>query len=1368
MADDLSIQVKEQPIIIQFTKQGIQGATGATGPQGRDGDVWELQLTMTAVPNGTLTMKLYLNGELCTDQHYAFVQYMTNEGTAFAVSSGWSKNFTGNYSFTYTGMRAFFVIVYEDAFMERVICANSVNYGKAATVRVGNVQSGAVASVTNSGTIYDAVLNFVLPKGDKGEVVVDSTVTLPAGTPAYVQDLTPNDPTKATLKFGIPNGASAGARYVPDPYSPTQGNEIIIDAGWYYEPSVDTDGILSWTNNAALPNPDSVQIAIHPVGEWESSTAYKRLDLVYNAGNGYLAKHNVTAGTALTNTTYWLKIVDKGDKGDAATISAGSATVLPEGSNPTVTNSGDSHAAVFNFGIPKGDKGDAATVTVGSVTTLASGEQARVTNSGTAYAAVLNFAIPQGPHGVGIHSSYEDEYIYFESGTHLDWGEIQGSLANQSDLQNALNLKAPLASPNLTGTPTAPTATAGTNTTQIATTAFVQGEISNLGEMAFVDDAESDTKAYGRKDGDWYDLDNRYYTEAEVDNALDAKVNETVVASEFDEHTAYPAGSYCLHNNILYRFTIPSQNAWNSAETEEILTPEFDDTLDYLAGEYVLYNDNYYIFTSAHTTTASPWNANDVSQIGTEFDSEQAYEIGDYVTYNNALYQYTSAHVSGAFDESETDEISYDEFDATRDYAIGDVVTYNDAYYIFTSAHIAESEWDSEDATQITVGTFDDTQAYGIGDYVIYNDTLYQFTSEHAEGDFDESEVDEITADDFDSTQDYEIGDICIYEGDYYIFTSAHVAESSWDDNDVNQLTTEIFDSTHAYGVGDYVEYDDALYQFTSAHVSGAFDSTEVSAITADTFDSTQNYEIGDICIYDGNYYIFTSAHEIGAWNDAEVEEVETTGFVTNTAYSNGDYVTYRDKLYQYTTDHSATASWDASRVTAVTVGQELRRIAESGGGGGSGSGGDGSIPSGMGIGDIIDFDGDTMVITTAENSISDLQKLTAPIFSTLEDYSVGDYVIYNNKLYRFVRPHYAGIWSGGEAIAVNVAEELIDIKSNGGGGSGGGTSNSYTKTETDFLLSGKEDTLTFDTTPTNSSTNPVTSGGIKTALDSKADETMLTESVESSMTATKNYTAGKLMIVDNKLLRATTDITNGSAITVGTNAEEIDLETLIDNKLDITSWKTTGGLDISVPGTTDVTKADNNISSVKYHGLSVADSNNLVMTRYETEVNPDGKVKSIWYIRNYDTAGNIKGSKGIQMIMDKSGNLTWSVHEPANFRTAIGAAAEIDSGWLTATNSSTFTGTIYYRKVGKMVEVTAYDIKSTTDLSASTGKSLGQIIPSGYRPNKNETFAMRVHNNSKTASGFAMSDGYIYIYAPDSVNLTTSDTLCFTAMYFI
>jgi hypothetical protein len=45
-------------------------------------------------------------------------------------------------------------------------------------------------------------------------------------------------------------------------------------------------------------------------------------------------------------------------------------------------------------------------------------------------------------------------------------------------IQTAVNSKANSASPALTGTPTSPTATFGTNTTQIATTAFVQAAIS--------------------------------------------------------------------------------------------------------------------------------------------------------------------------------------------------------------------------------------------------------------------------------------------------------------------------------------------------------------------------------------------------------------------------------------------------------------------------------------------------------------------------------------------------------------------------------------------------------------------------------------------------------------------------------------------------------------------------------------------------------------------------------------------------------------------------------------------------------------------------------------------------------------------------
>ena len=52
-------------------------------------------------------------------------------------------------------------------------------------------------------------------------------------------------------------------------------------------------------------------------------------------------------------------------------------------------------------------------------------------------------------------------------------------------IQAQLNAKAPLASPALTGTPTAPTATVGTNTTQVATTAFVlaNGHVPTTAEV---------------------------------------------------------------------------------------------------------------------------------------------------------------------------------------------------------------------------------------------------------------------------------------------------------------------------------------------------------------------------------------------------------------------------------------------------------------------------------------------------------------------------------------------------------------------------------------------------------------------------------------------------------------------------------------------------------------------------------------------------------------------------------------------------------------------------------------------------------------------------------------------------------------------
>lgn len=73
--------------------------------------------------------------------------------------------------------------------------------------------------------------------------------------------------------------------------------------------------------------------------------------------------------------------------------------------------------------------------------------------------------------------------------------------------QTALNLKAPLASPALTGTPTAPTATTTDNSTQIATTAFVkaQGYITSSGSGAKITTASAAPTSPGAGDF-WYKI----------------------------------------------------------------------------------------------------------------------------------------------------------------------------------------------------------------------------------------------------------------------------------------------------------------------------------------------------------------------------------------------------------------------------------------------------------------------------------------------------------------------------------------------------------------------------------------------------------------------------------------------------------------------------------------------------------------------------------------------------------------------------------------------------------------------------------------------------------------------------------------------
>ena len=60
-------------------------------------------------------------------------------------------------------------------------------------------------------------------------------------------------------------------------------------------------------------------------------------------------------------------------------------------------------------------------------------------------------------------------------------GQVSTHTSQISTLNTQMSSKAPLASPALTGTPTAPTPATADNSTKIATTAFVQAVVADLG-----------------------------------------------------------------------------------------------------------------------------------------------------------------------------------------------------------------------------------------------------------------------------------------------------------------------------------------------------------------------------------------------------------------------------------------------------------------------------------------------------------------------------------------------------------------------------------------------------------------------------------------------------------------------------------------------------------------------------------------------------------------------------------------------------------------------------------------------------------------------------------------------------------------------
>lgn len=180
-----------------------------------------------------------------------------------------------------------------------------------------------------------------------------------------------------------------------------------------------------------------------------------------------------------------------GATGAAATIKVGTVTTGAAGTAATVVNSGTASAAVLNFTIPqgakgdKGDKGEQGSGATGNYLPLTGGIVTggiTATNFQTGTGAANYFQCRkfrgEGDansyyHAIDFGYSGHDSVDFYEYDPNWNFYKCLTGTKSGAVLVGNINGNGWNGGAQLTGAPTAPTAAVGTNTTQIATTAFV-------------------------------------------------------------------------------------------------------------------------------------------------------------------------------------------------------------------------------------------------------------------------------------------------------------------------------------------------------------------------------------------------------------------------------------------------------------------------------------------------------------------------------------------------------------------------------------------------------------------------------------------------------------------------------------------------------------------------------------------------------------------------------------------------------------------------------------------------------------------------------------------------------------------------------
>ena len=314
--------------------------------------------------------------------------------------------------------------------------------GVTPTLRVGSTSTGnagtnANVTMTDSNNVY--TLNFVIPKGEKGDngtkgadgakgadgitptLKVGTVTTLAAGSNATVTMSENNN--VYTLNFGIPKGnkgdtgasGGSGETTVVNPTitigtvtnGDTASATITGDSPNYTLNLVLPKGDKGAKGDAGTKGADGITPTI-AVGTTTTGEAGTNANVTMSkSGTTYTFNFTIPKGVKGDTGAAGTK-GDKGEKGDPFTYADFTSEQLAalKGAKGDKGEKGETGAD--GVAGAKGDKGDRGekgadgvtpTFTIGTITTGAAGSTATVTITGTAPNYVLNFTIPKGDKG---------------------------------------------------------------------------------------------------------------------------------------------------------------------------------------------------------------------------------------------------------------------------------------------------------------------------------------------------------------------------------------------------------------------------------------------------------------------------------------------------------------------------------------------------------------------------------------------------------------------------------------------------------------------------------------------------------------------------------------------------------------------------------------------------------------------------------------------------------------------------------------------------------------------------------------------------------------------------------------------------------